>query len=414
MINEALKQSYITSSYPQYVHEGTHPSEIAAVASLYGFRPVKPANARILEIGCGTGHNLVAIASDLPGADLLGLDLAPNQIETADAAAQKAGLKNTHFVCADLLDYDLADQQFDFIILHGVFSWVPNEVKQRILEVCNKHLAKDGLAYISYNVLPGWSYKRDLCQLLRESAAGATGPAEALAGVDKTLNFLYRVIKQAAQPLPLHIQTMAHEIDIIARKDPGAVLHDELEQVNDPFYFSGFLKWCADAGLTYVSDANLKDGWSSVWPTALLKVLGDHPVSRIQAEQFYDFFVYRRFRRSLLCRGDHKLESFLDTNAVRPLSITLTSEAKKPVDNPDERQFTFTLPNGQQVAVNHEISQAVIDCIGSAPTPITVQDAFDWMMEHRSELMSEEGMESGFNTFILLLATRDMVRLVFR
>ena len=134
----------------------THPDCLATLASLFGMTPAPVERCRVLDLGCSTGGNLIPLAATLPEGRFVGIDSSPRQIETGRATVAALGLTNIELKPLSILDVDDGFGQFDYIICHGVFSWVPPEVQDKILTVCQRNLAPQGVAYVSYNTYPGW------------------------------------------------------------------------------------------------------------------------------------------------------------------------------------------------------------------------------------------------------------------
>src|SRR5260370_36089437 len=148
--------SYDELPYDDKPIRATHPDNLAAIATLYGMTPPPLDRCRVLELGCAAGHNLIAMAISLPEARFTGIDLSPRQIADGQATVAALGLPNVKLQALSVLDMDDAFGQFDYIIAHGIYSWVPAAVQDKVLSVCARNLATDGVAYGSYNTYPGW------------------------------------------------------------------------------------------------------------------------------------------------------------------------------------------------------------------------------------------------------------------
>lgn len=299
--NASIRAYYERQPYPDHVFHFTHPAHTGALAKLHGHPgPADPASARILDIGCGQGANLIRIARDLPAAECTGLDLAEVHIQQAKRNALAAGLSNIQFTRADILEHDFAGQQFDYIIAHGFFAWVPDEVRERLLSICRDHLTPEGVAVISYNCLPGWSARAGLRLLMQmeNEALGNTG-RQLLQGAERVRDFFDKTIPAVAQ-LP-HAPLLKAEIEALRSKDPEIVLHDELEPLNEPQYLLQFAQWAQAYDLSYVCDTNLLNDWLEIYPLEIKRALAGSRMTRMQGLQYVDFLMNRDFRRSIIC-----------------------------------------------------------------------------------------------------------------
>jgi cyclopropane fatty-acyl-phospholipid synthase-like methyltransferase len=148
---------YDLIQYQGHPYPTTHPGHMAVIATLFGLRPAAIEQCRVLEIGCAGGENLFPLATSFPKAHFVGLDYSQEQIKAAQEIQKELLLDNIEFQCENLCDVDPAKLgQFDYIIAHGIYSWLPSEAQPALLKLCKECLTKDGVAYVSYNTLPGW------------------------------------------------------------------------------------------------------------------------------------------------------------------------------------------------------------------------------------------------------------------
>src|SRR6267142_1438469 len=159
------RTSYDEVPYDSKAFSETHPDRLATVATLFGMQPADVEHCRVLELGCADGSNLIPMAVGLPESAFAGIDLSPRQVGDGQATIATLGLKNVTLRVGSILDVGADEGIFDYIVCHGVYSWVPPEVQNRILTICNRNLAPNGVAYVSYNTYPGWHVRgmvRDL------------------------------------------------------------------------------------------------------------------------------------------------------------------------------------------------------------------------------------------------------------
>src|SRR5271169_6418311 len=150
-----MPTAYDEIPYPGSAFSRTHPDRLAVMAILFGMAPAPVARCRVLEIGCGDGGNLIPMAFGLPESSFTGVDLAESAIARGQELIGRLGLRNIQLRYLDLMDVDSGFPEFDYIIAHGVYSWVPPQVAEKILDICKSHLAEQGVAFVSYNTYPG-------------------------------------------------------------------------------------------------------------------------------------------------------------------------------------------------------------------------------------------------------------------
>ena len=297
------RAGYESIEYPHYVHPLTDPARLAVLGRIFGMRPAEPNAARVLEIGCGAGSNLLAMAARLPGSRFLGLDFAARDIASGCALAAEAGLDNVELRQQDLLTWEPGGARFDYIIAWGVFSWVPKEVKARLLALCRECLAPAGIACISYMTYPGCKQAESLRDLLL-LRTGSLGEAVAkVAAAHRTLDFLDRAYG-ALPPEMAHTGFLRSEVRRIREKEGHFLLHDDLEVNRDPFYLMQFTAWAGQHGLRYLGDSEFHAMLLENLPPETARELSAMDLSQLETEQMIDYVVNRSFRATLLARTE--------------------------------------------------------------------------------------------------------------
>lgn len=335
-----VARRYADIPYPPLVHPHTHPRRLAAVARLFGLRPPEPTKANVLELGSCDGANLIRFAKTLPQATFLGLELDPDAVQRATKVTEEQGLQsNLAFEAADLLDKKFGDQAFDYIIAHGFLSWVDEPVQQRMMEVCRDHLTPDGIAMISYNVMPGCATKEALRRLLLLELEEADQSSTSPLSTDAQLDTLTRVFSffEAAIPKDTpsvsepHATKLLQSIGTLQQKHPQVLLHDEAGAVFDPYYFLQFAQWASEMDISYIADAHFVHDWMDCYPRALKQAIVEGKFSRLKAIQYADYVLDTHFRSSLVCHADHanQILPAPDVNALLELHVrTLKNEAE--------------------------------------------------------------------------------------
>lgn len=263
----------------------THPDRLAAIGRIFGLTTADPARCRVLELGCGDGGNLLPLAYALPGSRFTGIDLAEAPVTQARRHAAALSLDNLSLHAMDLRDAGAALGEFDYILAHGIYSWVPAPVRDALLAVCRDRLAPNGVALISYNLLPGYHTRLMLRDLMVFHSRGMQDPQMRIGAVRGLLNDLQN---RAGMP-----EGLLAEIRAVLERNDAGIYHDDLAAINQPVYLHEFVEHAARHGLQYLGDADLA-------------VTGLEPGS-VEREQYLDFLHMRRFRHTLLCHEGTEL-----------------------------------------------------------------------------------------------------------
>ena len=279
----------------------SHPARIGAIARLFGMRVASPDRCRVLELGCAEGMNLLPLAERLPQSQFTGVDFSSAQIAVADEARRLVGIANANFVCADLRQFEAEPEAFDYIIAHGVYSWVPDDVKERVLAICAKSLAPGGVAYVSYNTLPGWGLLGGLRKFMLAETASANDPASQLDRSRRVLDVLAQCL--SAQPGG-YAEMMREAVADMLAKSPALLFHDELGAVNDPSTFLDFTAHAARHGLHFLAEAHYASMPFEHVPAPMRSALAALGPDFLREQQFMDVLFQRWLRSSLLCRAE--------------------------------------------------------------------------------------------------------------
>lgn len=300
-----MPTSYDDVIYPAFTFSQTHPDRLCALGRLFGMDPAPVEECRVLDVGCGTGANLIPMAFSLPRSRFTGIDLAATQIRIGQERAAALGLDNIELKAMDLMDVGPEFGEFDYIIAHGVYSWVPPEVREKLLELARRNLAPEGVAYISYNTFPGGHLRRMVREILLYHIRGIRDPAER---VRESLR-LARHISQWMHARDNERDLLREEFSRLLRYDPNHLYHDDLAEFNSPVYFHEFMEQASRHGLQYLAEA---DFYEMQAPPAYQAEADPprlpSPEERIEFEQYLDFVRCRRFRQTLLCHDSVKLD----------------------------------------------------------------------------------------------------------
>jgi SAM-dependent methyltransferase/methyltransferase-like protein len=317
---------------------GSHPAQLAAWATLHGLSAPPVATARILELGCGTGSNIVPIAADLPDAEVVAIDLSARQIERASARAAALGLTNLTCHALDLREVDDRFGAFDYVIAHGLYSWVPAEVRDAALALLGARLSPDGLAYVSFLTLPGWSFAgafRDLALYHLRDVAAADAR---VAGFDDMVALLTEGVADDADARAVFLRDYvghyAAALAQVGERRDAAIHHDLLAPINHALYLRDFVAHVARHGLAYVTDATR--GW------AMPAGVTDAGAARLAAipdlvarEQYVDFLTMASLRGAILGRADRAPIAPGRVDPARLTDLVVTSRLRALSRRPD-------------------------------------------------------------------------------
>lgn len=299
---DATRESYEALPYERLVHRFTHPDRIALAARRRGFEPACAGEGRILELGCASGDNLVGMAYGLPTAQFVGVDISGRQIEAGQRRVAALGLSNVSLVAGDLRDVDGVWGEFDYVLAHGVFSWVPEPVRRRVFEVCGERLSERGVAFVSWNALPGWRFRCLVRDILRAGAGEAREPRERARLARERLALVAGNVADPASPWGRYLAERGAEL---AEESDADLLHDYLEEENEAFSLRDVVARAGAAGLDHLCDAQEpfvpEEDWSPEIRRALEALGGE-----VEREELLDLLRERTLRQGLFVRAGVK------------------------------------------------------------------------------------------------------------
>jgi SAM-dependent methyltransferase len=361
---EAGPQSaYDQVLYPSISFPQTHPGRLATVAFLRGMRPAPIDRCRVLELGCGAGRNLIPMAFHLPGSEFVGLDLARHPIDWGRAFVADLGLRNIALLSMDLCQAtEKQFGKFDFIIAHGVYSWVPQPVRERLLGVCREMLNPQGVAYVSYNAYPG-NHFRDLVRgMMRFQASCFETPAEKIGQARGLLKF----ISESRVEPDYYVEAIRAEFERTVGYPDAGFFHDDLSEVNESFYFYDFIRDAGRHGLQFVGEASPNELDLAKFTPEVRKVLTRlEAASEIVREQFKDFLCACGFRQNLLCHREVQLAR--DQLLERIAELYALCDAN-PVQRPGpagEAATVFRCAGGDEIESRHPVVGASLTLLCS-------------------------------------------------
>src|SRR5579859_119676 len=327
--------SYDTMPYPTGSYAQTHPDRLATVATLFGMSPAPPGRSRVLELGCGDGGNLLPMAFAMPESRFRGIDLSSTAIASGRDLLTKARMTNVSLDVGDLLAFEPEAGAYDYVIAHGLYAWVAPPLQDRVLDLCSRALAPQGVAIVSYNAYPGSRLREVLREMALYHIRNITEPAERLARAKGLLRFLAK-----AWPEPTDLRFwVGKQADLALNRVRDNLYHDELEVDYRPVYFHQFMEHAGRHGLQYLGESDFFEMNEELCPASSLELVRSFGPDRLlEKEQYMDFMKCRAFRQTLLCRGDVALRRTIPGAVMDRFLVETRSELvpRKDGDGPVE------------------------------------------------------------------------------
>jgi SAM-dependent methyltransferase len=350
--------AYDEVPYTGRPYADSHPERLETMATLFGLTPAPLEHCRVLEVACGDAANLVPMAYSFPDASFVGFDLAAQPIALGQRLAARLGLKNLSLAQRDLADFPADAGEFDYIIAHGLYSWIPAEARDQLLALVARHLAPRGVAFVSYNVYPGCYIRRMVWEMLRFHTDPLGTPEARIAEA----RALAQLLAEGRTVQDEYAALMKAELERFTTRDSGFLFHDDLAAVNEPVYFHEFVAHAGRHRLQFLCEAELVAmAYGGLTPQAKHVIDALEPLAR---EQYLDFVKCRRFRQTLLCREGVPVERQLGPEKVAGLRLS----ARRRVQAGEPA--AAGPPQGDEA-----LPQAVLDALdGAAPSALTIDE----------------------------------------
>jgi SAM-dependent methyltransferase len=398
------QDAYDRVAYPCFAYPDTHPDRLAVMGMLHGLEPAPVERCRVLEIGCNEAANLIPMAYAIPGSEFVGFDLAGLPIARGQERIRELGLSNIRIFQGDLMELDERLGQFDYIIAHGIYAWVPEPVRDRLLALCRALLAPEGVAFVSYNALPGGHLRNLVREILLHGAKG-DDPAQSVA---RALEFLRFVLESRPEGDPFRA-LLEREAKQLEKRDPQVIYHDELCREHRPVSFSDFVAHAGGHGLQYLSESTLPAPTDPCFQpqqasTAETLAGGD----RIAQEQILDFARMRMYRETLLCHADRAISADVCVEAFSRLCFGCAADSV-PADSAagdGAALRAYTLPGGLRMKSQHAVTVRLMETlIDSWPRSIPFAELEERLAGHGIVFDAE------FLTLLLRLVVTRFVQL---
>ncbi len=404
-MNSVAENPYDAVPYQSHPYATTRPANLYTVGTLFGVSAPDFRTARVLELGCAGGNNLIPLAFQYPDGHYTGIDFSERQIEAANETVSALELNNIEFIARPFADLPSLDK-FDYIICHGVYSWVDDDARNQILDICRDNLVENGLAVISYNTLPGWNMVRSLREMMMYHAEMFDDTVEKVSQAVELLRFIRDNNAEGSS----YRAVIDSELEVLGTQSISYVSHDHLESENSQFYFHEFAGALAQHGLRYVGDSNISRMYVDNLPEAAaekLKTVTDI----LRQEQYMDFLSNRRFRSSIVCPLAATVNRNLRQEAIHDFYLSS-------VIKPDEADLTgestdigFRDSNGNVVFTAHNKEAAAVFCeLAESRRPIKSDDLVDMAARNLDDADSA-ALKAIVEQFGLQLALKGFINL---
>jgi trans-aconitate methyltransferase len=326
-----------------------------------------------MELGCANGANLLPMAWYRRNSRFVGVDGSARQIETAEKCRQQLGIDNIRFLEADFLSAgQQLEEEFDFIIVHGVFSWVSEEVRNALLDLCVQKLAADGLLYLNYNTRPGWNIRGAVREFLLKHTAGVKD-LETRTRLSQELSA--RVIAPLGRVEHHYTQLLANEFNLVRTQHPAYIAHEYLAPENVAYWRGEFLALTRGWNLKHVADAD----FNSITQRSvdeLTRLLASEDLSKSELEDSVDMLSYRQMHSPIMTHSSFKRVK-PDEEEIAGLFMASSLESTDP-ENPANPDFRH--PNGTEITVfDADTRQALLALHSHWPQSVLVRDLYPSM-----------------------------------
>lgn len=360
---------YDSFPYPKRSHPAAHIRRLEAISTLFGMQPQPISQCKVLELGCAAAFNLIPQAMEFTQSKFVGVDLSERQIECGRSVSKQLRIKNIELRQANLLDIDDSWGEFDYILCHGVYSWVPENVRAGILSICKNSLAPNGVALVSYNVLPGWRMRGAIRDMMLYHVAHIESPEERVAQARAVLAFVAENCTQDTA----YAQMLKEELELVTSSDANYLGHDYLEEENHAIYFHEFVEQARCEGLKYLANSDVASMFPRNLPGKARESLAG--VRPIRQQQYFDFITNRRFRSTLLCHRHIEVDWNIQPAVLRKFQLSLSTRPE-PYEPSTDASKPLTVRMGPStVTLQSPLSMAAFDSLSDAwPRSMTIDE----------------------------------------
>ena len=374
----STQRSYEQIPYRTNPWPSSQPARLETVAKIWGLEAAPAGRCRMLELGCGDGGNLLPLALAHPESTFVGVDLAKVHVDAGLTLRSRLALDNVRFETGSFLGFGRNAGPFDYIVAHGLMSWVTPRLQEHLFASCKRLLAPNGIAFVSYNTYPGWYMQHSIRELLRKHNRGTDDIERRIERSRELLQILIQTVPERESAYRDYLESVG-----AVAADPDKkyyFAHEYLEDENHPFYVLDFIERAAGHELQYLADADWVDMELDNMPAEPSELLGRLVESHAQRLQILDFATNRKFRQSLLCHREAELREVPDLHRVAQMYVasSLAPESTDPsVDGPEVVPFRDR--HGRTIEVDQPlVKAALIRFCEESRQPIAFDELVAW------------------------------------
>lgn len=391
---DKLKQSYTEVPYYSQAYSNSHPDRLATLGKIFNLSPAPVENCRVLELGCAGGGNIIPMAYFLSESEFVGVELNEGHVETAQKTAIDLGIENIRILQGNILEVDASWGLFDYIICHGVFSWVPESVQDKILSIASENLAESGVAYISFNTYPGWHMREMIRHMMLYHSNQFDTPDQRIGQAKAFVDFLAGAVgENTSDP---YVLLLRNELEALKSSGDWYIFHDYMEVVNTPIYFHEFIDRAEKNGLQYLADASFSMMFHNDFSDEINNTIESLSHDIVQKEQYMDFLRNRQFRQTLLCKKDRNLKRMLDADGLLGLLVSSsTMSENKEIDMTVGQIQKFKTPDGKLIETENPIIKISFKILKQSwPKAIPFENLLDSCVRELGETFGKEILDT--------------------
>jgi SAM-dependent methyltransferase len=333
--------------YRSFPIEWTAPERLALASLLHGGPRARLDGYRVLELGCNDGTNLIPLAYYRPHATFIGIDNATTRIDAADEKRASLDLANVSFLASDFISaVDKLSEQFDYIVAHGVFSWISHENRDALLKLCAEKLRPNGLLYLNYNSRPGWNVRGLIREFLLAQTASIAGLGARTEEARRIAATMAEELGGAEHP---YLRLLGNEFRFVTDNHASHTAHEYLADYNYAYSRREFFELAARHDLVYVADADFNYVSGRV-PDELMQTMARLGIDGDTLDDTADLLRYRQLHSPILTNGGFVRRAPELTELSRLFAASPLIER----ETGDDGTVFFDHPYGNEVAVKSD------------------------------------------------------------